>query len=318
MRKCICKEGYFDSDCSVQAKKLDPLVASQTILDAGEWSYFYFHVNLVSHDLLLTFMKERQGSVSYSFFFNLPYNFKIPNDEDSDGKFALYTDEVSGNLEVQNSDLKDYKNAVLVLGAHNDAKGLVRTSIAFEDNNRSSVIRNIAVYSALAFSLIVLIIWAILTTLKYKYHTRMLSALQAFRVEREEEKTLTKKDMNIYFPKKKFQDIPASFSQTLCSVCLEDFEPEANCRQLYCEHIYHTNCIEAWLSNHYNCPNCKKEMNKLSIEEFFKNKNKKDEKKSLLPKGSEARPENAQNAQNPEREEREREREREEEEEKST
>lgn len=35
-----------------------------------------------------------------------------------------------------------------------------------------------------------------------------------------------------------------------CSICLEDFTKDSGCRQLYCEHIYHGDCIDAWIIQH--------------------------------------------------------------------
>lgn len=40
------------------------------------------------------------------------------------------------------------------------------------------------------------------------------------------------------------------FSIARCSICLEDFTGEASCRQLYCEHVYHGDCIDAWVIQH--------------------------------------------------------------------
>ncbi len=33
-----------------------------------------------------------------------------------------------------------------------------------------------------------------------------------------------------------------------CPICLDDYKNEAICRQLYCSHIYHDQCIEGWLA----------------------------------------------------------------------
>mmetsp|Transcript_23213 Transcript_23213/g.34270 ORF Transcript_23213/g.34270 Transcript_23213/m.34270 type:complete len:211 (-) Transcript_23213:2011-2643(-) len=53
-----------------------------------------------------------------------------------------------------------------------------------------------------------------------------------------------------------------------CSICMEDFVPGArvsrsvvgetkNDKEGGCQHMYHTNCIEAWLMKHHECPICR-------------------------------------------------------------
>ena len=45
-----------------------------------------------------------------------------------------------------------------------------------------------------------------------------------------------------------------------CLVCQDAFENESNVRVLGCEHLFHTECIDNWLSSHsYKCPCCRKE-----------------------------------------------------------
>jgi len=247
---------------------------SKQELESQKWTYFYFNVDGFNHDMLLTFIKD-QGIIDYSFMFDrAKISFKLANDVDSDGKYTLFKNELNGVMKVENGDISDLNGYVLLIGAYNEEDTPVPTSIKIEDYGKQSAIRNIAVYTSLIISLGILTLWAIITMVKYKHHTRITNALQIFRTEREEEKTLTKADMNSYFPKTKFRVLNSTFSQTLCSVCLEDFEPEASCRQLYCEHIYHDKCIEAWLTSHYNCPNCKKEMTKMLLKNSIKIKTK--------------------------------------------
>ena len=48
-----------------------------------------------------------------------------------------------------------------------------------------------------------------------------------------------------------------------CSVCMDELVKDNEVIILPCEHIFHTNCIEEWLSKYnYNCPVCKKEVGK--------------------------------------------------------
>jgi hypothetical protein len=49
-----------------------------------------------------------------------------------------------------------------------------------------------------------------------------------------------------------------------CSICMLNFEIGDKVKLLPCnkKHIFHNNCIDKWLSNNQNCPNCRKEINK--------------------------------------------------------
>ncbi|CAN0854186.1 RING-H2 finger protein ATL1 [Linum grandiflorum] len=43
-----------------------------------------------------------------------------------------------------------------------------------------------------------------------------------------------------------------------CSICLEEFKGEEECRVLtVCGHIYHRDCIDLWLADENHCPLCR-------------------------------------------------------------
>jgi hypothetical protein len=47
-----------------------------------------------------------------------------------------------------------------------------------------------------------------------------------------------------------------------CSICLEDFDDESKLRLLKCEHSFHTECIDKWLTDcNYKCPVCRDDSN---------------------------------------------------------
>jgi hypothetical protein len=43
----------------------------------------------------------------------------------------------------------------------------------------------------------------------------------------------------------------------LCAICLADYEDGEDVRVLPCQHFFHPNCIDQWLSSHNACPMCK-------------------------------------------------------------
>ncbi|XP_058729426.1 RING-H2 finger protein ATL58-like isoform X2 [Vicia villosa] len=49
-----------------------------------------------------------------------------------------------------------------------------------------------------------------------------------------------------------------SVKDTLCSVCLLDYQPDDRLQQIpICGHTFHMNCIDLWLASHSTCPLCR-------------------------------------------------------------
>jgi len=47
---------------------------------------------------------------------------------------------------------------------------------------------------------------------------------------------------------------------TVCTICLSDFEAQEELRVLPCGHAFHCDCVDQWLTLHGNCPNCRKDL----------------------------------------------------------
>ena len=45
-----------------------------------------------------------------------------------------------------------------------------------------------------------------------------------------------------------------------CSVCLDDFEVDAEAKEMPCRHKFHTGCILPWLELHSSCPVCRHQL----------------------------------------------------------
>eukprot|EP01017_Pseudomicrothorax_dubius_P030487 TRINITY_DN3810_c0_g1_i3.p1 TRINITY_DN3810_c0_g1~~TRINITY_DN3810_c0_g1_i3.p1 ORF type:complete len:486 (-),score=40.50 TRINITY_DN3810_c0_g1_i3:116-1573(-) len=74
-------------------------------------------------------------------------------------------------------------------------------------------------------------------------------------------KEKAKKALEKFCPTSDFSTFDIIFSQTNCSICLEDFERNSKCRQIsLCAHIFHAPCIDTWMKQNSSCPVCKKEI----------------------------------------------------------
>ncbi|KAJ8904282.1 hypothetical protein NDN08_000805 [Rhodosorus marinus] len=53
----------------------------------------------------------------------------------------------------------------------------------------------------------------------------------------------------------------------ICSICLDDIVDGDQCRELFCAHLYHSDCIDSWLKKSNECPLCKRSLPLLSSSE---------------------------------------------------
>ncbi len=57
-------------------------------------------------------------------------------------------------------------------------------------------------------------------------------------------------------------DTNVSGSANCCHICLEDFKPGdhvSSSKSKSCRHMFHKDCINAWLITHNDCPVCRNE-----------------------------------------------------------
>ena len=47
-----------------------------------------------------------------------------------------------------------------------------------------------------------------------------------------------------------------------CAVCTEVIKEGAKVYKLPCKHVFHKECIDKWLEEHKNCPNCRADLTK--------------------------------------------------------
>ncbi|KAI1716565.1 ring finger domain-containing protein [Ditylenchus destructor] len=52
-----------------------------------------------------------------------------------------------------------------------------------------------------------------------------------------------------------------SKEETLCTPCMEGFQPNETLFRLECAHVFHRRCILPWLRRSRTCPNCRSAVN---------------------------------------------------------
>lgn len=66
-------------------------------------------------------------------------------------------------------------------------------------------------------------------------------------------------------PKKKVnKDMLGADGKAECAICKDTVELNTEVTMLPCEHWFHFDCIEAWLSRHNTCPNCRRSISSTS------------------------------------------------------
>lgn len=65
------------------------------------------------------------------------------------------------------------------------------------------------------------------------------------------------------------------FSFISCAICLIDFLPNEQVRQLPCDgaHVFHPSCIDSWLEKSLTCPHCSINVDAALLLKFIPNSN---------------------------------------------
>jgi len=271
---CMCDDSFIDEDCSVQAYQI--LFNSGTLqpIQAGSWFYFYYTVSQYNSDLTLTLQKD-QGTAAVIVYFQTGDVAYLPNSDNSQTKYYFPSDVAQLTLTILQSTQDNRIGKKTIVGVYNSYSSPINVSaqlqfVQTDDNTRATVM-----YVLIGVAVFLIVIWGIITIIKYKSYRNTQTFVNAANPNRQgQRQTLTSEEVNEHFPKKKFNQFKTTLEQICCSICLEDFIPDAICRQIICEHIFHDTCIESWLTHHENCPNCKREINKIEIQKWQEEKNR--------------------------------------------
>lgn len=294
--QCICYDGYFDEKCGTHATRID-LNANTNGMLSKEGGEVYFFIDLSREDQepTLTF-QYLPASVQVTLALISPAYNLLPRNM----TFATYNSTGQGLWDIYLSFKKDRLSSTNRLFIFVTANGDLGSDKNFRVKltNETSHTLTIILIVVGAISVVLNIVGCVYFV-KYKMRREIQAALRA-RLERaalfannnqnnfdhhhrhridldSEEAALTQEDLNLYFPEVEFEKLESAFGQTDCPICLEEFKTEMTCRQLYCDHIFHTKCIQFWLAKQKACPTCKKSMSRKAIAEhylIFKKKDK--------------------------------------------
>jgi len=281
----VCPDDYFtqNSDCDTQGTLLQyGNYTSQKILDSN-WAYFFLpfsgtegrHIVLEIQkegDSLKVFLQVKAISLHHEFYIeedNKPLSFYVPISEkggdlvigvqdpvnksflDSGIKIRCFTEDEYNNL----SDSEKHGKPVETERSKLHGSTLHQRSFSFG--------LLFGITAGVAFALTMGIGVYLLCLRESRPRLPWTPEVTGL---------LSSEEIEKYFPKINFETLQNTFHQNTCSICLEEFENETECRQLLCGHIYNDTCAQNWLSKHNNCPDCRRPMTKEAIEESLKAK----------------------------------------------
>lgn len=100
---------------------------------------------------------------------------------------------------------------------------------------------------------------------KHQFMVMKHLCLIRLRTDMENVKVLVTKESLDSIPVIKYDDEKISDDvkkkNSTCHICLEDFDKDSDIRFIQCNHLFHKDCIDKWISTEsYKCPICRKEV----------------------------------------------------------
>ena len=94
------------------------------------------------------------------------------------------------------------------------------------------------------------------------YNQNSLQSVQSVQsVQMEDVKLVVEKEELDKIPIKQYKELSTELQETntKCVICQDEFYNNDSVRILECDHIYHKDCVDGWLTNHsHKCPCCRK------------------------------------------------------------
>lgn len=236
-------------------------------------AYFYFPNNGALEDLVLTFTKPKEIQATILVSFQDNDDYELPQDLTDGFLFTQGQASTTYTLPQNVIDGNTDKTRIIIAATASQRVSEIQTEASYKETQNATTIIIIIVFISVLGSFIASITICTFVIRRRSRQARESSARE-LSVQKKIE-VLSPKDIEKYFPKKEFSSINNPLNNILCSICLEDFQPKSTCRQLYCQHIHHSACVDAWLNSRNACPDCRKSMTLNTIKEFIE-KNKKE------------------------------------------
>lgn len=289
--QCYCDSEWLGRSCSLPATEIRIGESSQLDAAPNAWGYFYLNLQGIDDNLNI----DIGGDFA---FFRANTLLSSRNDFDVPTESQFYKTYSSRELaetmiSLYQTEIRRVENGRFVIGIFNSGSEPlpVRVLVYFKDSMEVTGSVNLSfIIIALTVAVVLYITSMALYICRRRKNCRnrarnlnqvenhvarriwdieaqivRVAVLSPFAADNEKSH-LFPKDVEKYFPKTPYNNLKTSFPQTTCSVCLEEFQKDSKCHQLYCEHIFHDVCIQMWLSKHDSCPDCRKTMTKEAIE----------------------------------------------------
>lgn len=282
--QCYCEEGYFDTTCEWPARNIT----------VGK-EYFNFWPSPTNHFYLNLADVPSNFKITFNFSGNLTFAFKT--NEHNDFSISPFKDKTRVTEDPNGPKSVDFYFDKSELNASNTARLLIEVS--FDENysyewlevgimNDREDPKLLAVTQDSKLPAIVLPILASLIAILvggiiiFAYKRRQRMNVVNMKNNEELKKGSNHEELKKFFPSEKYSNLKSTLHQPSCSICLEDFNVETMCHQLYCEHIFHEKCIQNWLRDHDKCPNCNSGMTSDAIKKFFQKNEAKDKIEEVI------------------------------------
>jgi len=111
------------------------------------------------------------------------------------------------------------------------------------------------------FFLVFLVGMVIVRVAQYHREQRLTHMLHGQLVPRPpKQEGLTKAEIEIHTKTLAFSpETEIASGDSMCAICICEFEDEETLRELRCGHIFHTECVDEWFERASTCPLCKQE-----------------------------------------------------------
>ncbi|KAL4499032.1 hypothetical protein ABPG72_016934 [Tetrahymena utriculariae] len=275
---CNCSEGKIGKDCSISIQEIKQNQIKEYPLYDRPINYFFIDIQNLTNDYSqqyqISFSSESKISLK---ILNLQYFSSDLNQTLNTLSSHLLEQEESSfsfNLEQLLQTYKKAKIIVFQISSHNEAS-VVSIQISSQQGQQQN---NFTIFyiciGSISFGLVLFVV-ILIQICKYKEKKKNLQQGLArqqtiqnernynndIQVQTKSHSINQQQDVKGYLPTILFTEKIKELYQIAdlqCSVCLEEFVlGKDKIKVTICNHIFHDNCLDEWLSKFKNCPLCR-------------------------------------------------------------